>query len=123
MKEIQDAQEADGHTWKKFLNCPELVRQMLAYCDVGDLQYRVCCVGAQYFSTGDVALDILRKCDAVISGSTALHILLPECGTSWTPRDLDIYVSQANSAMLLHHVSLQGACTPTWSSSPMAVAA
>ncbi|KAI6027782.1 hypothetical protein BKA83DRAFT_4014945, partial [Pisolithus microcarpus] len=51
---------------------------------------------------------ILRKCDAVISGSTALHILLPECGTSWTPRDLDIYVLQANSAMLLHHILLQG---------------
>ncbi|KIO05486.1 hypothetical protein M404DRAFT_140798 [Pisolithus tinctorius Marx 270] len=33
-------------------------------------------------------------CDAVISGSTTLHYLLPENTTEWTPTDLDIYVPE-----------------------------
>ncbi|KIO01096.1 hypothetical protein M404DRAFT_116810, partial [Pisolithus tinctorius Marx 270] len=39
--------------------------------------------------------DILRTCDGVVSGSTALRVLLPAndaYSTSWSPTDLDIYV-------------------------------
>ena len=35
---------------------------------------------------------MLRSCDAVVSGSSALHILLPLKFTSWVPADLNIYV-------------------------------
>ena len=35
---------------------------------------------------------MLRSCDAVVSGSSVLHILLPAKTTSWVPADLDIYV-------------------------------
>ncbi|KAI6101386.1 hypothetical protein EDD16DRAFT_1486555 [Pisolithus croceorrhizus] len=39
-------------------------------------------------------MDILHACDAVISGSTALHILLLKQGTEWMPGDLDLYIPQ-----------------------------
>ncbi|KIK18502.1 hypothetical protein PISMIDRAFT_50173, partial [Pisolithus microcarpus 441] len=45
---------------------------------------------------------------AVISGSTALHVLLPECGTLWTPTDLDIYVLHREAERLLDHLTDQG---------------
>lgn len=67
---------------KIFINCAELVRHVLSYCD------------AQ-------AQDLVHGCDAVISGSTALHLLLPKCGTAWTPKDLDLYVPLRTSAVLL----------------------
>ncbi|KAI6157452.1 hypothetical protein BKA82DRAFT_48178, partial [Pisolithus tinctorius] len=40
----------------------------------------------------NILLHILHMCDAVVSGSTALHVLLPENTMDWTPTDLDIYV-------------------------------
>ncbi|KAI5997165.1 hypothetical protein EDD15DRAFT_2123353, partial [Pisolithus albus] len=51
---------------------------------------------------------ILHTCDAVVSGSTALHILLPECETAWTPTDLDIYVPQRTCTMMLRRLMLEG---------------
>ncbi|KAI5981975.1 hypothetical protein EDD15DRAFT_2134073, partial [Pisolithus albus] len=99
---------------------------MLAYCDAGDLhrlrgtsvenaqlvqsylQHRVRKVGARYFANGKVLQDLLHTCDAVVSGSTVLHILLPESGTAWTPVDLDIYVPQRTCMMMLRRLKVEG---------------
>ncbi|KAI6033734.1 hypothetical protein BKA83DRAFT_37683, partial [Pisolithus microcarpus] len=54
---------------------------------------------------------ILRTCDTVISGSTALHIMLPKHQTTWAPQDLDIYVPQATSQQLLRKVLFEGYMT------------
>ncbi|KAI6100726.1 hypothetical protein EDD16DRAFT_1496369 [Pisolithus croceorrhizus] len=96
------------------------------YCDVGDLQQyaatsrqateqvrdylqrRLRCVGGQYFCNADTLLDILCTCDAVISGSTTLHILLPKQGTPWAPMDLDLYVLQMTSVLLMSHLMEEG---------------
>ncbi|KIK18417.1 hypothetical protein PISMIDRAFT_37793, partial [Pisolithus microcarpus 441] len=51
---------------------------------------------------------IMRSCDAVISGSTALHLLLPEHGTPWTPNNLDLYVPLRTCAVLLERLRSQG---------------
>ncbi|KAI6007115.1 hypothetical protein EDD15DRAFT_2152953, partial [Pisolithus albus] len=72
------------------------------------LKERVCAVGENYFGNPSVLPDILRYCDAVISGSMALHILLPQNGTAWTPRDLDIYMAQTSSAYLLKKLFREG---------------
>lgn len=99
--------------WQKLCRCVELIHRVLAYCHAGDiqrlgstsrdnadvvrayLQYRIKSIGAQYFSSGHVMQDILRSCDAVVSGSSALRILLPEIGPTWSPTDLDIYVPRS----------------------------
>ncbi|KIM69882.1 hypothetical protein SCLCIDRAFT_89022, partial [Scleroderma citrinum Foug A] len=44
---------------------------------------------------------IMCTCDAVISGSVALHFLLSTNQTNWTPTDLDLYVPQANACQLV----------------------
>ncbi|KAI6024934.1 hypothetical protein BKA83DRAFT_4024580, partial [Pisolithus microcarpus] len=51
---------------------------------------------------------MLHTCDAVISGSTALHILQPNLDTLWTPADLDIYVPLATSMHMLNCVMVEG---------------
>ncbi|KAI6004663.1 hypothetical protein EDD15DRAFT_2155331 [Pisolithus albus] len=98
----------------------------MCYCDAGDLQqlactnhrqseevraylkHRLSCVANQYFANGDNFKAMLRSCDAIISGSTALHLLLPEYGTRWTPKDLDIYVPLATSTALLNRLHYEG---------------
>ncbi|KIO11585.1 hypothetical protein M404DRAFT_126231 [Pisolithus tinctorius Marx 270] len=51
-------------------------------------------IATPFFKDPDILPHILRMCDAVISGSTALHLLLPENTTEWTPTDLNIYVPE-----------------------------
>ncbi|KAI6126360.1 hypothetical protein EDD16DRAFT_1473580 [Pisolithus croceorrhizus] len=65
------------------------------------LQGRLHSVGAQYFCNADIFIDILCTCDAVISGSTTLHILLLRLRTPWTLADLDIYMLQVTSMLML----------------------
>ncbi|KIK18237.1 hypothetical protein PISMIDRAFT_109878, partial [Pisolithus microcarpus 441] len=45
---------------------------------------------------------------AVISGSMALHLALPEQGTPWSPRDLDIYIPWKMSTLMLNRLKLEG---------------
>ncbi|KAI6034745.1 hypothetical protein BKA83DRAFT_4043192, partial [Pisolithus microcarpus] len=71
------------------------------------LKHRLCCVASQYFQNAQ-KLDILRTCDAVVSGSTALRLLLPEIGMPWTPKDLDIYMPLATSRLLLDRLQYEG---------------
>ncbi|KIO00531.1 hypothetical protein M404DRAFT_963360 [Pisolithus tinctorius Marx 270] len=47
---------------------------------------------AGFFSSCAVLLGILHACNAVISGSLALHMVLPANSCAWTPTDLDIYM-------------------------------
>ncbi|KAI5987723.1 hypothetical protein EDD15DRAFT_2173323, partial [Pisolithus albus] len=51
---------------------------------------------------------IMRSCDAVVSGSTALRLLLPEIGTPWNPTDLDIYVPRSTSIQMLRRLKAEG---------------
>ncbi|KAI6019139.1 hypothetical protein EDC04DRAFT_2607563 [Pisolithus marmoratus] len=68
-------------------------------------------MGAQYFRAGNILVDILHTCDAVISGSTALHMLLPECGMPWNPMDLDIYLPAWNVTLMLNQLKVEGYST------------
>ncbi|KAI6037401.1 hypothetical protein BKA83DRAFT_43203, partial [Pisolithus microcarpus] len=43
----------------------------------------------------------------VISGSTTLHLALPEQGTPWSPQDLDIYVPWKMSTLMLNRLKLE----------------
>ncbi|KAI6156988.1 hypothetical protein BKA82DRAFT_60127, partial [Pisolithus tinctorius] len=56
------------------------------------LQHRIRALAARFFRDPEILMDVLRSCDAVISGSSALHLLLPASYTTWSPTDLDIYV-------------------------------
>ncbi|KAI6011814.1 hypothetical protein PISMIDRAFT_69436, partial [Pisolithus microcarpus 441] len=51
---------------------------------------------------------MLRSCDAMVSGSTALHLLMPEEGTTWIPSDLDIYLLQQTLPMMLRRLQHEG---------------
>ncbi|KAI6148021.1 hypothetical protein BKA82DRAFT_103094, partial [Pisolithus tinctorius] len=43
----------------------------------------------------------------IISGSSALHFLLPKKETTWAPHDLDLYTTQRNVNFLLCTLKLQ----------------
>ncbi|KIO00568.1 hypothetical protein M404DRAFT_99074, partial [Pisolithus tinctorius Marx 270] len=45
---------------------------------------------------------ILSACDAVVSGSAALCLVLPANACNWAPSDLDIYVARNSSAQLFN---------------------
>ncbi|KAI6014254.1 hypothetical protein BKA83DRAFT_4036601, partial [Pisolithus microcarpus] len=51
---------------------------------------------------------MLCSCDAVVSGSTALHLLMPELGTTWEPTDLDIYLPQHTLIVMQRHLQAEG---------------
>ena len=57
-----------------------------------NLLRRMDSLATPFFSSGTVLREILRTCDAAISGSSALHLLLPVTTTTWKPKDLDLYV-------------------------------
>ncbi|KAI6148715.1 hypothetical protein BKA82DRAFT_118014, partial [Pisolithus tinctorius] len=64
---------------------------------------------------------ILHSCDAVVSGSCALHVLLPANETSWLPSDLDLYVSYRHLAclsVLLEHKGYAIVCQRTVDAGP-----
>ncbi|KIO12018.1 hypothetical protein M404DRAFT_125896, partial [Pisolithus tinctorius Marx 270] len=64
------------------------------------LTARLLTVYGKFFQSPRNVPHILASCDAVISGSTALSILLPEMSTTWTAGDLDIYVPKRSFAHL-----------------------
>ncbi|KIN94232.1 hypothetical protein M404DRAFT_58437, partial [Pisolithus tinctorius Marx 270] len=91
---------------------------ILGYCNIQDIanlaqasavlnglawdfiQHRLCLLTKPFFKNTETLLGILRTCDAVVSGSCALHILLPANETCWILSDLDIYVSCHHMACL-----------------------
>lgn len=54
--------------------------------------HRMDSLATPFFSSSTVLREILRTCDAAVSGSSALHLLLPVSTTTWKPKDLDLYV-------------------------------
>ncbi|KAI6145059.1 hypothetical protein BKA82DRAFT_3982497 [Pisolithus tinctorius] len=61
-----------------------------------------------FFSSTNTLLHILRCCDAVVSGSCALHLVLPANLCPWAPRDLDIYVSKRHLSYLSSKLESEG---------------
>ncbi|KAI5996714.1 hypothetical protein EDD15DRAFT_2113722, partial [Pisolithus albus] len=47
---------------------------------------------------------LLDTCETVISGSCALHLLLPKVQNCWKPQDLDLYISRTSIHRLLHNL-------------------
>ena len=98
-------------------NC-ELIYETLDYLDIRELvpiaainlyhlhivrKYIQQCFGkmaGQFFDDTKAFSRMLKDLRAVISGSAALHLMLPPKFTNWTPQDLDIY------APYTHHISL-----------------
>ena len=56
------------------------------------IDHRLELLGSRFFDDGNTLLEILRMCDAVISGDIALQIFLPETRAAWYPADLHVYV-------------------------------
>ena len=83
-------------------------------------------LAAHFFRNPDCLFRILYASHAVISGSCALYLLQPLLSTLWFPYDLDIYVSQENSPLLLtalategyHHTLTSPTCVKQQSRSP-----
>ena len=65
-------------------------------------------ISTKYFNHPTTLYEILHICDAVVSGSHALRILLPTATTSWEAKDLDIYVSAARVGQLINLLCREG---------------
>lgn len=65
-------------------------------------------LAACFFHDPDKLYRLLYTCQAVISGSCALYLLQPLFTASWTPNNLDIYVSSDNLQFLLSALSIEG---------------
>ncbi|KAI5988181.1 hypothetical protein EDD15DRAFT_2141379, partial [Pisolithus albus] len=78
-----------------------------------------------FFDNTDDAYHLLLTHHAIISGSCALRLLLPQRDVLWTPHDLDIYVCQEEARPLLLDLLAHGytftspifTTTPPYSSS------
>ena len=96
----------------------ELVYETLDYLDVRELvpiaavnyyhldivrryvKQRFGKMAGRFFPDTEAFSHMLSQLRAVVSGSAALHFMLPPKLTDWTPKDLDIY------APYTHHISL-----------------
>ena len=56
------------------------------------LRLRLHSLSFHFFDNGKELSFILGACDGIVSGSTALHIMLPKASTSWSPSDLNVYI-------------------------------
>jgi len=70
--------------------------------------YRRRHLAARFFHDADKLFRLLYACQAVISSSSALYLLRPLLATSWSPNDLDIYVSESNLQLLLAALAIEG---------------
>ena len=61
-----------------------------------------------FFSSRTILQEILQTCNAVVSGSAALHLLLPISTTKWKPNDLDLYVPHRHMKVLSWHLQSLG---------------
>jgi len=67
-------------------------------------------LSARFFDASEDLAFVLDACDGVVSGSTALHFLLPIASTPWCPTDLDIYVPFRCQLQLGHLLKKRGYC-------------
>ena len=75
----------------------------------------------RFFDNAESFYEILSDCHAVISGSAALHLLLPAADTNWTLSDIDIYVPRRKYRKLETWISQKGFCifyVGDWDASP-----
>ena len=72
------------------------------------LHNRLKLIGEAWFDNGDTLLEILRSCNALISGDVVLQFLLPQTGSRWYPLHLDIYVSMAYRTSMYRLLEMQG---------------
>ena len=112
----------------KLLSTMEIVEMIFDLCDLktivavsrmskytaGKAQWylrrRMCMLSKEFFDGSEYLTFTLVACNAVISGSTALHFLLPKSTTSWMPTDLDIYVPMRCQLQLGHLLKNKGYC-------------
>jgi len=111
---------------RKLFLMMEFVEDLFDLCDLQDIMAFACScryiasqaqwylrcklniLSAHFFNNaGDLAF-ILNACDAVISGSTALHFLLPIASTPWSPMDLDLYIFLRCQLQLGHLLKKRG---------------
>lgn len=71
------------------------------------ITYRRRLLTKPFFDNPDEIFRILAACNAVISGSSVLYLLLPERDILWKPGDLDIYVCDKDLELLLRNL---GSC-------------
>ncbi|KIO09239.1 hypothetical protein M404DRAFT_57819, partial [Pisolithus tinctorius Marx 270] len=64
------------------------------------LQHRLRTTCSPFFPNPEVTTNILLACNAIVSGSAALRMVLPANACNWATSDLDIYVSQNNHMQL-----------------------
>ena len=90
-----------------------LLYEVLDHCDAGDLasiaavnryhttmvrkylKQRFGIMAGQFFQNPEVFAGLLNECQAVVSGSAALHLLMPPKTTDWMPQVMDILVPNA----------------------------
>ena len=65
-------------------------------------------LGKQWFDNDDILLQMLRSCNALISGDVALQFLLPERRTCWYPVHLHLYVSTSYRISMYRQLQTQG---------------
>ena len=65
-------------------------------------------LGKQWFDNDDILLQMLRSCNALISGDVALQFLLPERHTCWYPVHLHLYVSTSYRISMYRQLQTQG---------------
>lgn len=97
------------HTVFRFLNLAEVLcfsGTCRCYATISQryIQYRRALLLKPFFANPNVAYSLLDACQTVLSGSCALHLLLPEAQTCWRPQDLDFYVSHTSVHSLLHNL-------------------
>jgi len=108
-----------------FVDNMHLIEELFAYsnlCDIASfaassacnatlarlyLEQRLKEFTVPFFANSNTLFEILCCCDAVISGSTALHFLLAK-STPWLPTDLDIYVPRCHAHHLVTLLNNQG---------------
>ncbi|KIN99794.1 hypothetical protein M404DRAFT_30046 [Pisolithus tinctorius Marx 270] len=89
----------------------DLLQLVLEHCDIRDLitlaatsttnakhvkwylNHRLQTTCCPFFPSTKVLTNILSACDAVVSGSAALRLVLPANACNWAPSDLDIYIA------------------------------
>ncbi|KIO06637.1 hypothetical protein M404DRAFT_57506, partial [Pisolithus tinctorius Marx 270] len=60
-----------------------------------------------FFPSTEIITNMLSACDAVISGSAALRMILPANACNWAPSNLDIYVARNSSTQLYNLLQKQ----------------
>lgn len=67
-------------------------------------------LASYFFKNSDGFFQKLTEANGVVSGSTALHLLLPATTTNWMPSDLDLYVPRSGYATLETWIARQDYC-------------